>query len=166
MHTSCKTGVQKEIGMKLCWCQFNTQSQPLCCLLNQIVTAMQCSLVWSSQQKRCMPLAIEPQCHLCQFSSWDSPLWRRSWPENWTLILLSRKIMLPNKIYLQLLIQHQALKLFWAGASKFMQLHIFQRIKLISCSMAAHDIVNFMPAGPRSFCMEVRRDLEQVLVAC
>ena len=47
-----------------------------------------------------------------------------------------------------------------------MQLHIFQRIKLISCSMAAHDIVNFMPAGPRSFCMEVRRDLEQVLVAC
>ena len=50
--------------------------------------------------------------------------------------------------------------------SKFMQMHISQRIKLISGSMVAHDTVDFMPVGPGSFRIEAEGDPEVVLVDC
>ena len=50
--------------------------------------------------------------------------------------------------------------------SKFMQMHISQRIKLISGSMVAHDTVDFMPVGPRAFRIEAEGDPEVVLVDC
>ena len=47
-----------------------------------------------------------------------------------------------------------------------MHMHISQRIKLISGSMVAHDTVDFMPFGPRSFRIEAEGDPEVVLVDC